>query len=253
MKRWFAVIALLCLAGPAAAEEKELGVSLELSYHSKWLSKGARGYGSKGALFKTVDLDFWGSGFGAKVTHRNATSSGYVDKQRFDYRPYYKGSLLEGERLETAYNISVGYEHYPGLARNRANTTYEWIFAASWPKALEGGLTPWYKAHYEYPAGSNYDHSDITGWVHRFGLNYQINNTSLPTPVKLSSEVAYTDGLGGDSVDHDWSYATFGAATSLEIAKQLSFTPGIYYQVSMDDSVNEHDELYTILTMRYTF
>ena len=40
------------------AEEGKLGVTVDLTYSSKWLTKGAYGYGSHGALFKTIDLDF---------------------------------------------------------------------------------------------------------------------------------------------------------------------------------------------------
>ena len=131
------------------AEEGELGVTVDLTYSSKWLTKGAYGYGGHGALFKTIDLDLYGTGLGLKVTHRNATSSGYVDKQRFDYRPYYKSTLFEGETYATNYNISVGYEHYTGLARDVANTTYEWIFVFSWPNIIPEGIVPKYQAHYE--------------------------------------------------------------------------------------------------------
>jgi hypothetical protein len=251
-KAVFTFTAVLIASGAAPAAEK-LGVTAEMKYLTKWLSKGARAYGSHGALFKKVDVDLYGTGFGFNVTHRNATSSGYVDKQRFDYRPYYKNVLFEEKPCRMDYNISAGYEHYPGLARNRANTTYEWIFAFSWPKLLGWGLKPSYTAHYEYPAGSDYDHSDITGWVHRFGLARDFNSGLIDQPITICSEIAYTDGLGGRAVDHDWSYMNVGASTKLQIAQKLAFIPAVYFQKSMDDSVNEHDELYATLAVRYTF
>jgi len=248
-----AVILLMSVALAQAQDNKnnELGVTFDLTYMSKWMSKGSEAYGQQGAIFKTIDLDLYGTGFGVKVTHRNATASGYVDKQRFDYRPYYKNQLFEGESYATNYDISCGYEHYPGLARNKANTTYEWIFAFSWPDILPEGLVPSYIAHYEYPAGSHYNHSYITGWVHRFILGYDLNVPELPTPLHLSSEVAYTDGLGGAA--HDWSYATFGVSTKLKITDNLSFVPGLYHQISMDDSVCERDVTYCELSMKYKF
>jgi len=251
-KAVFASVIVLIVSGVVRAE-KDLGVTAELKYLTKWLSKGARAYGSKGALFKTVDVDFYGTGFGFNVTHRNATSSGYVDNQRFDYRPWYKNVLFEESPFQTNYNISVGYEHYPGLARNKANTTYEWIYAFSWPRLLGWNLKPSYIAHYEYPAGSDYDHSDITGWVHRFGLSRDFDTGLIDQPITICSEVAYTDGLGGGTVDHDWSYMNVGASTKLPIAPKLSFIPALYFQKSMDDSVNEHDELYATLAARYVF
>ena len=244
-------VAALVLAQSVQAEEGKLGVSFDLTYTSKWLSKGAEGYGQKGGLFKTIDIDLYGTGFGVKVTHRNATSSGYVDKQRFDYRPYYKSRLFEDTPWATNYNISVGYEHYPGLARHKANTTFEWVFAFSWPNILPAGFIPSYITHYEYPAESGEAYNHITGWVHRFGLSYDLSVPAIPQALRLSSEVAYTDGLGGAS--HDWSYATFGLSTVLKLGDNASFVPGVYHQLSMDDSVNERDVTYTMLSLRCAF
>jgi len=241
----------------AQQRTRELGVSFDLTYMSKWLSKGVEAYGSHGALFKTLDLDFYGTGFGVKITHRNATSSGHVDSQRFDYRPYYYGKLFEGEKYATDFNLSAGYEHYPGLARNRSYTTWEWIFAFKWQNLLPGNFVPEYKAHYEYAAGEDYTKTpaggDIpSGWVHRFILGYDLLTQSLPNPIHLSSELAYTDGLGG--AEHDWSYATFGASTKLNITENMSFVPGIYHQVSMEDSVCTKDDVtYSKLSMKYVF
>ncbi len=254
MKRILLVTIVLLSTAPlyAAEQEKKLGVTFDLQYHSKWLSKGAEAYGQQGALFKILDLDFYGSGFGVKVIHRNATASGYVDKERFDFRPYYKNQLFEGKPYATNYNISVGYEYYPGLSRRKANTTYEWIFAFSWPNIFPNGIVPSYTAHYEYPALSGGRYNYITGWVHRFGLGYNINVTELPNPLNLSTEIAYTDGLGGAS--HDWSYINFGLKTGFDITENLTFTPGLYHQISMDDSVSKrHNITYCILSMKYTF
>lgn len=69
----------LVAAGQEKEQGKELGVTFDLQYHSKWLSKGAEAYGQQGALFKTLGLDFYGTGFGVEVIHRNAIGSVYVD------------------------------------------------------------------------------------------------------------------------------------------------------------------------------
>lgn len=246
------------LVSPVYAQKgtDKLGVTFDLTYMSKWMSKGVEAYGSQGALFKTIDLDFYGTGLGVKVTHRNATGSGYVDSQRFDYRPYYYGKLFEGEKYQTDFNISAGYEHYPGLARNRSNTTWEWIFDFKWKNLLPGNFTPEYKAHYEYAAGEDYTKPNGTdmpsGWVHRFILGYELPTQSLPNPIHLSSEVAYIDGLGG--LVHDWGYATFGASTDFDITENLSFVPGVYHQITMDNNISGKDDItYCKLSMKYVF
>ena len=249
---WLVSLILFCLPCSAGAKEREIGVTLDLTYLSKWLSKGAEGYGQQAAFFKTIDIDWYGTGLGMKITHRNALSSGYVDKQRFDYRPYYKNQLFEGESYVTKYDLSVGYEHYTGLDRKKANTTFEWIFAFSWPDILPKGFVPSYIAHYEYPAGSGDTFNHITGWVHRFILGYDFKVPELSGQVfRLFSEVAYTDGLGG--AEHDWSYFTMGLSTRYRINDNISLIPGVCHQFSMEDSVNTRDETYARLSMQYKF
>ena len=107
------IVILPALAGMVHAQEKELGLTLELEYRSKWLSKGVEAYGQQGAFFKTLDIDFYGTGLGLKVTHRNATASGYVDKQRFDYRPYYKSQLFKDTPYAMNYNINAFWMEKP--------------------------------------------------------------------------------------------------------------------------------------------
>ena len=247
-----AVIVFTLLNLVHAEDEKKLGVTLDLTYTSKWLSKGVEAYGAKGGLFKTIDVDLYDSGFGVKVTHRNATSSGYVDSQRFDFRPYYKGGFFEGETYATNYNLSVGYEYYPGLSKRKANTTYEWVSAFSWPNLLPGGIVPGYIVHYEYPAFSGQTNRKNAGWVHRFLLAYDMNVDELPNPLKLTTEVAYYDGLGNRV--NDWAYFTAGLSTSFNITENLAFIPRIYHQVTMDDSISKHKDItYTMLSMKYKF
>jgi len=248
------LITVMLLGMPefAQAEEKKIGVTLDFTYMSKWMTKGKEGYGQQGALFKTINLDLWGTGFGTAVTHQEATASGYVNKERFNYSIYYGNSFFNDQPFKTKYRIDWTYKHYPNEPRDARNTQ-EWKFAFSWPDILPGGLTPKYTANYEYPAGSNYDNRAITGWVHRFGLGYKLSISQLPEPLNLSAEIAYRDGLGGGSVDHDWSHSTFGISTKLKITDKLSFVPALYHQISMDDSVCERDLTYCILSMKYKF
>lgn len=236
----------------AEEQEKNLGLTYEQQYHSKWLSKGVEAYGQQGAFFEILDLDLYESGFGVQVIHRHAIGGGYVDKERFDYKPYYKGQAFKDTPYAMNYNLSVEYEHYPGLSRHRANTTFEWIYAFSWPNILPKGFVPSYIAHYEYPAFSGDRNRYVTGWVHRFKLDYSMDVPQLPKPLTLSSEVAYTDGLGGAS--HDWSYATFGLRTAFDIAHNLTLTPAIYQQITMDKSISKRkDIMYCIVSMKYKF
>jgi len=245
------VIVILSLVSPVQAEGKKLGVTFDLTYMSKWMTKGKEGYGQQGAFFETIDVDLWGTGFGTAVAHQSATASGYVDKQRFNYKVYYGNTVFDGELYKTKYKLNWTYKNYYDRARNIGNTQ-EWKFVFSWPELLSKGLEPYYIIYYEYPAGSNYNMTPHwTGWVHRFGLKVNLDVAELPKPLCLSSEVAYTDGLR--AADHDWSYATLGLSTKFKISKNLSFAPGIYHQLSMDDSVCDHDVTYCKLSMKCKF
>jgi hypothetical protein len=75
----------------------------------------------------------------------------------------------------------------------------------------------------------------------------------LPNPLHLSGDVSYNDGFGGRAVDHDWSHVTLGISTKLDINKNTSFLPGVYHQLSMDDSVCKRDVTYAVLSMKYKF
>jgi long-subunit fatty acid transport protein len=67
--------------------------------------------------------------------------------------------------------------------------------------------------------------------------------------------LVYNDGVGpaGQDVDHDWSNAVFGVSTDIDLDKNLTFTPGIYYQISMDKSVNDEDEFWSTFGLKYKF
>ena len=231
--------------------EKKLSFAYDITYMSKYMTHGTEGYGQQGALLNSIDTDLYGTGFGIKVLHRNAIGSGYVNKQRFEYIPYYRTKLFEGTPFAMNTDISMTYKHYYKLAPDKSKTLYEWIFAFSWPNIMPGGLYPYYIVHYEYPALSGLKYN-ITGWLHRFGLGYDLKVNELPNPLQLTSEVAYTDGLEGAA--HDWSYATFGIATKLKITDKLTFTPRLYHQITMDKSItSRHNITYCVLSMTYKF
>jgi hypothetical protein len=234
-------------------EGKKLATTFDLTYMSKYIDKGSASYGDQGAVFETISFDLWGTGFGVFVRHQSATSSGYVEKQRLNYGVTYDGKIFNDDFYKTVYKLTWYYKDYYGQSRT-INNSQEWILDFTWPELLPiKNLDPYYIVNYGYPAGSGYDNRDTAGWMHRFGLGYNLEISGLKAPIKLTSDIAYNDGLGGSSKDHDWSHSTFGAQTTYKFNKNLSFVPGIYYQISMDDSVNEDDELYCKVSMKYTF
>jgi hypothetical protein len=62
--------------------------------------------------------------------------------------------------------------------------------------------------------------------------------------------VNYNDGILG--ADHDWSHATLGLSTSFEL-EPVTLTPFLNYQISMDESVNDEDEIYGGISITLDF
>ena len=99
-----------------------------------------------------------------------------------------------------------------------------------------------------------------SGFAHVFMLDYGLPVKGLVPEIpehvlNLHTELVYNDGIGpaGQDVDHDWSNAVFGVSTDFNLDKNLTLTPAIYYQVSMDKSVNDDDELWSTLGLKYKF
>jgi hypothetical protein len=237
---------------PVTEKPKEVKVTLDLSFMNPYVSKGTQPYGNKGAWFETAYLDLWQTGFGLGVGHQSASSDN-SQKERYNYNVNYTNSLFNDEIYKTVYRVDWIYKDYYGRA-SRIGDTQNFILDFSWPNLLPvKNLSPYYIADYETPAGSHFQNSNIAGWVHRFGLSYKLPVRDWAYPLNFTSEIAYNDGFGAN-VDHDWAYSTFGVASKFNINEKLSFIPGIYYQITMDESVNSNkDVTYAKLSLRYAF
>ena len=74
--------------------------------------------------------------------------------------------------------------------------------------------------------------------------------------INLHTEAVFNDGVGpnGANVDHDWTNVVFGANTTFDLRGNISLTPGVYHQITMDNSVNpDDDETWATLSATYKF
>ena len=253
IKSLLIVVVLLSIVSTGYAEEKKLGVTFDLTYASKWMSRGREVWSEDGGFFETFDLDLWGTGFGTSVMHRSSTGNGWVNKQRLEYAVYYKSSLFDDSAYKTNYKAKWIYKNYYDEPRKNKNAQ-AWVLNLSWPDILPiENLNPYYTAYYDYPAGSNSNlPKHWAGWVHLFGLGYNLSIAELPSPLRLTAEVAYTDGLR--AADHDWSYSTLGISTKLKLSDSAALVPGLYHQITMDDSVGQRKDItYCKISLKYKF
>jgi len=265
MKKWMLFLLIFFLSTTVAAEEKELDITVDVTYVSRFIDKGFDCHrNNHSGIQPSIDVDLYNTGFGINVHWFRANSGGYENDEKLDYRVYYYNSFFEGEAYAMDYKISWIYHNFTDSPKKVANSQ-EIEAEFKWSEICPWGIIPRYIVTSEWPAGSNYENHNEGGWVHFFGIGYDLSMPSLlenraEQDVHLSADIAYNDGTGANcnvqantGVDHDWSHAVFGISTDLEVSDDLTFTPGIYYQVSMDDSVNPSDEYWISLSLTYKF
>ncbi|MHC4228548.1 MAG: hypothetical protein ACYSWW_08995 [Planctomycetota bacterium] len=279
-KKIFAVaVILFALGGLAQAQDGELHGAVGLTYQSKYLWRGIDVYGDKSAIQPSVMLDFYGTGFGVSVDGHKANSSGFETTERWDYTLFYKNVICPDESYALLYLLGWRYFHFPdapldGMPPGMSGDIdlQEMHAVMSWPNILlVEGLVPTYVLVKLWPAKSDsfVGSQDIfgltpgtaSGFAHIFMLDYGFPIEGLLPEIpeqtlRLHSEVVFNDGVDprGIGVDHDWTNAVFGISTDFEIAENVTFTPGLYYQVTMDDTINDdQDETWVTLGMAYKF
>lgn len=261
------VVILLSTAGLVQAQEGQITGTLDVTYMSRYIWRGFDIYpDAHSAIQPSISLNLWDTGFGAKVFmsmanggHNNGTLGvPGADDEWLDYTLFYGGSLYEGESSQIDYTVGWTYYNFPKHSRKYMDM--QEIFAAvSWPEICPAGVVPSYTVVALWPSCSSSTLNGIVnvgGWLHIFGLGYgwTVPGLTAGTPeqvINLSAAAVYNDGVLG--VDSDWSHTVFGASTSFDLGNDLTFTPGVYYQSSWEDSVNTSDEYWTSLSVSYAF
>ena len=256
-----ASIVLLATAALVQAQD-ELHGSVEVTYLSKYVWRGIEIFGNKSAIQPAVNVDLFGTGFGVSAMGHRANSSGYEYKERWDYTLFYKNALFADESYATQYMLGWVYYNFPDMSSQVADLQ-EIQAVLSWPEILPvEGLVPTYVLVKLWPAeGGSAVGGNASGFAHIFMLDYALPIEGLLPDVpeqilRLHSEFVFNDGVDprGGVVDHDWSNAVFGIATDFELAENVTLTPGVYHQVTMDKSINSNsDETWVTVGVKYEF
>jgi len=275
MRKVVLLTAVLLMTATALAQDKTGGLHgvIDMTYQSKYIWRGFDPYPDKSAFQPCVDLDLFGTGFGFSAMGHRANSSEHEDGERWDYTLYYQNMLWPDQPCATMYRFAWVYYNYPNVPNHWADLQ-ELHMVLAWPKILPvKGLVPAYVLVKLWPSSSDslvsktIDLSTAmpssgtpSGFAHIFMLDYGLETTcpitNQPRVIKLHSEVVFNDGVGpaGQNVDQDWSNAVFGISTDFDLAQNLTFTPAVYHQVTMDKSVNDDkDETWAALSMKYKF
>jgi len=244
--------------------------SIEMTYQSLYMWRGFDVFPNKSAMQVTADVSHPGTGLGMKVDVHWAATGGFENAERWDYNPYYEGSLNPDSQTAVDYRVGYTYYNFPDQANQLADM-HEFHGIVSLPNVAGGPrLVPAYALIKMWPqsstAGGSDVGGDVSGYLHILMLNYEFElpGYTLDTPeqsIRLHSELIYNDGVnlvanlpgGGGPVDHDWSNFVVGAATDIVMPANIVLTPAVNYQVTLDRSVHGTDELWATLGAKFRF
>jgi hypothetical protein len=256
-------VVILFSAGPLAqAQEGGISGTVDLTYKSKYIWRGFDIYGNDDGIQMGANINIADTGLGLKALWSRANESGFENLEEFDITLYYNNLVYEDETYATNYTLGwtyYGYTDEPTSVRNYQ----EFLLSFAWPKLCPAGVVPSYTIIRMWPAEEGAVLNDNGGWLHILGIGYDMTVPELipelPEQVlHLSANLVYNDGVGAayvpnGSVDHDWSHFLFGASTDIDLGNNLAFCPGLYYQASMEDTVNSSDETWVSLSLKYKF
>lgn len=265
-------VVLVVTTGLVRAQEEPLSTTVDATWVSKYLWYGFDRLDDRGAFQPSVDVDLFDSGFSVNVwasyptsggdMYKTATNPGgtsRVDATEYNYTVAYSAVFCEGEPGEVAVTARGTYYDFidrPSRGAEAADA-HEVGLQIAMPELTGVGVVPSYFVGriWQAKSGSTQLSDNYAGWIHVFGLNYdlRIPGLSPDTPeqiISFSAAAVYNDGFaagptgaGTSNVDHDWSHALFGVSTSFELAENVHLTPAFYYQSSWEDTVNPEDEM----------
>lgn len=249
------VLVLAGMVGMSQAAEGD--VDVDVTWVSKYIWRGFDLLDDKAALQPSATFDLgngfsagiWGAIPGASGTGSGPGETSTVNAEEWDYILSYDNSVYEGQDNKIDYTFSWVYYDFPDQPDNAADAQ-EFSLAMAWPDICPFGTVPSYQIVRIWPAEGGGDSRQLGGWWHIFGIghDFSVPGFTAGTPeqtISFNWDATYNDGAGLDNtVDHDWSHMTWALSTGFECGAG-TITPGIYYQTSMDDSVNTEDEFWT--------
>jgi hypothetical protein len=259
------VIMLFSMAGVGHAVETEygeLGIDVDATWVSKYIFRGIDMLDDKAAFQPSINFDLFDTGLSFTVWSSFAGSSkgggliSTVDGEEWNYVLTYANSAFDGEQYKTNYALSWVYYDFPDIA-SKDMDRQEFNLAISMPDLCPAGVVPSYQVIYNWPAQGGGFVRDISGYIHVFGLGYDLSVPGFlpdnPEQVlSFSAAAVYNDGTYGSNVDHDWSHILWGVSTSVDLPYG-TLTPAVYYQTSMDKSVNWEDEFWCGISYGISF
>jgi hypothetical protein len=241
------------------------------SWDSQYVWRGFDVFGDEAAASVLANVNLFDTGFGVSAVGHQSLSEGFGDLQRWDGTVYYQNGLFGGESYATNFRFGFVYYYYPRTNHGLTEDLMEGHVILAWPNLLPiKGLQPSYVFAYMRPGQKNpwaevenpdFD-DNATGMFHIAMLDYIFAVPAvLPwmdqQMIKLHSEVVYNSGVSpfGTKVQSGFSDVVVGASTDFTFGadNNIVLTPALYYQFSLEDSVNPDNEFWGGVSLKYLF
>jgi len=260
MKKVILLTAVILLSATTFAQaQEELTGTVDITYMSQYIWRGYNLYGNQSTIQPSIDLDLYGTGLGLNVIWKRANTSGYEVDEELDFTLSYSNTLYEYETYATDYQVGWMYYNFPDgpwAPQGPCIDLQEFFATLSWPEILPEGIVPSYTVIKMWNVEEYSPVNAYSGFMHVLGLGYDLPIEGLLPEIpeqilNLSAAMVYNDGVL--DADHDWSHAVFGVTTDFDLGNDCTFTPGLYYQSSWENTVNPSDEFWCSLGVSYAF
>ena len=233
----------------------QLGLELSATVQSKHIWHGFDLLDDHGVFIPAACVRLGDTGFSGKIIGAYSLSGGHEKSDELNYAAFYTGAFLQNTRYVTNFTANYFYYGKPHVGYAKSDTQEIGIIL-SWPKMLgENGLLPNYYLGRIWPTRSHSNLEGCEGFIHVLGMAYDLTVPNFgpegrDQTFRLSGDITYNDGFGG--VKHDWSHVVLGVSTNLGLGN-VTVTPYLNFQISMDDSVNREEELWCGVNFTYRF
>ncbi|MBN1392188.1 MAG: hypothetical protein JW947_05225 [Sedimentisphaerales bacterium] len=237
--------------------EGKISVDLSTTVQSKHMWHGFDLYNDHGVVLPAVGVTLGDTGFSGRFTKAYPLAGGLEKCVQSVYSACYTGTCFNDKSYATNYTVNYIYYGLPEVDDARSDLQ-EVGAIFSWPKLFgDSGLMPNYYFGKLWTSRSRSNMAGSGGFIHVFGMAY---NHDAPDfwgdgknqAFRFTGDITYNGGSGCGAADHEWSHIVFGVSTSLGNGK-LILTPYVNYQISMDGSVNNENELWCGLNATYRF
>ncbi len=249
---------LVLAAGGAMGDE--WGLHPDLTLASQYMAHGFNINGDHASLQPSLHVETKVPGLQLAVWAGLPTDRDLDASDEYDYLVKYATTFNAGERWAVRVNGYVDYWIYPNTENAgevdpatgaAVNELEGWKFNGGFalPALLPLGpakLVPSYNYYYWTP---RQDDLFTAGGVHELGLAYALPVAEGQT-LDLSSTVNYHDGVF--DVEAGWSHVTASLSTTFHVAG-TRVSPGVNYQWTFEDTVNEEDEFWGQLSVARDF